>query len=92
MGTDEEKKKVLDCLFAWSYAWGIGGSLETRFKDRFDSIVRDQFKSAHIPPTFTTFDYFYDMKKGKEYKPWSSKVQTFSYDKEASYFDLMVPT
>lgn len=83
---------MIDCIFAWSFAWGLGGSLEQRFKDRFDSIVRDQFKSAHIPVTFTSFDYFYDQKKGKEFKPWAQKVPNFVYDKEASYFDLMVPT
>lgn len=27
-GTEEEKKKILDSLFAWSYAWGIGASLD----------------------------------------------------------------
>jgi hypothetical protein len=28
MGSDEEKKKLIDAIFSWSYAWGIGGSLE----------------------------------------------------------------
>jgi len=45
-GSDDEKKKLIDCLFAWCYAWGLGGSLEQQGKERFDSIVRDQFKSA----------------------------------------------
>lgn len=92
VGSDEDKKKMVDALFAWSFAWGLGGSLEQRFKDRFDSIVREQFKSAHIPVTFTAYDYFYDMKRGKEFKPWTAKVPSFQYDKDASYFDLMVPT
>lgn len=92
VGSDEDKKKLIDCIFCWSFAWGIGGSLEQRFKDRFDTVVRDQFKSAGIPPTYTIFDYFYECKKTREYRPWSSKVQAFAYDKEASYFDLMVPT
>jgi dynein heavy chain len=62
-GTDENRIALLTCLFAWSYAWGIGGSLEQAGKDRFDAIVRDQFKSAQIPGSFTIFDYWYDMKK-----------------------------
>jgi hypothetical protein len=40
---------LLNSCIAWSYAWGIGGSLEQVGKDRFDSVVRDQFKSAGIP-------------------------------------------
>lgn len=92
VGTDDEKKKLIDCVFCWCFAWGLGGSLEQRFKDRFDSVVRDQFKSAAIPPGLTAFDYLYDLKKGRDFKPWATKVQAFVYDKEASYFDLMVPT
>lgn len=84
---------MVDCLYGWSYAWGLGGSLEQRFKDRFDGIVREQNKAAHFPPgQYTVFDYYFDVKRGKEWKHWNTKVATFVYDKEASYFDLMVPT
>lgn len=91
-GNEEEKKKLIDSIFAFAYTWGLGSSLESRHKDRFDSIVRDQFKSAQIPPSYTAFDYFFDLKKEKTYKAWATKVPGFEYDKEASYFDLMVPT
>jgi len=91
-GTEENKIGLMNCIFAWSYAWGIGGSLEQAGKDRFDSIIRDQFKSAQIPGSFTSFDYWYDMKKTQTFKPWTEKVPTFVYDKDLSYFDLMVPT
>lgn len=51
------------------------------------------FKAAQIPPSNTVYDFFYDMKpKEKTFKPWSTKVAAFEYDKEASFFDLMVPT
>jgi len=32
------------------------------------------------------------LKKEKTFKAWATKVPTFNYDKEMSYFDLMVPT
>jgi dynein heavy chain len=32
------------------------------------------------------------MKKEKVFKPWAGKVAPFVYDKEVSYFDLVVPT
>jgi len=38
------------------------------------------------------FDYWYDLKKEKIFKPWSQIVKPFSYDKDLSYFELMVPT
>lgn len=91
-GADDEKKKLLDCLFAWSYTWGIGAGLEQRGKERFDSVVRDQFKSAQIPASFTVFDYYFDLKRDKVFKSWSVKVPAFVYDRDLSYFDMMVPT
>lgn len=91
-GKEEDKIAMLNCLFAWSYAWGLGGSLEQRGKERFDGVVRDQFKSAQIPSSYTVYDYWYDLKKEKVFKPWSQKVEQFAYDKDLSYFDLMVPT
>jgi len=90
--TTEELKKILDCIFCYSYAWGLGGSLTQGSKDKFDYIIRDQFKMAQVPMSGNVFDYFYDLKKEKVFKPWTGKVPAFVYDKELSYFDLMVPT
>ena len=38
------------------------------------------------------FDYYFDLKKEKVFKPWTTIVPTFEYDKDKSYFELMVPT
>ena len=73
-GTDEEKRKLLINVYAWSYVWGLGASLDDRSKERFDDTVRDIFKGVQIPPSNSVFDYFYDLKKDKSYKPWTSKV------------------
>jgi dynein heavy chain, axonemal len=90
--TTEELKKIMDCIFCYSYTWGMGGSLTAGTKEKFDYTIRDQFKMAQVPMSGTCFDYFYDLKKEKVFKPWSGKVPAFVYDKELSYFDLMVPT
>jgi hypothetical protein len=73
-GTNEEKRKILTNVFAWSYTWGLGASLDERSKERFDDTVRDTFKGVHIPPNFSVFDYFFDLKKDKSFKPWNTKV------------------
>lgn len=73
-GTDEEKRKLLINVFAWSYTFGLGASLDERSKERFDDTVRDVFKGVHFPPASSVFDYFYDLKKDKTFKPWSTKV------------------
>ena len=91
-GNDEEKKKLMNCVFAWAYTWGMGASLDDRSKERFDDTVRDAFKGVTIPPNFTVYDYYFDMKKDKSFKPWTFKVPTFNYDKDIPYFELLVPT
>lgn len=91
-GTEEEKKKITEAVFSYCYAWGLGASLTTANKQRFDTIVREQFKASGIPPAHTVFDFFYDMKpRDKVWKTWGSIVPEFVYDKDKSFFDIMVP-
>lgn len=52
----------------------MGASLDERSKERFDDVVRDTFKGVQFPPNFTVYDYFFDGKKDKSFKPWASKV------------------
>ena len=91
-GDEKQKKKDLECLFAFSYAWGLGASLDPKGKDIFDSIVRDQFKSCQIPPQDTVFNYFYDLRKDKCFKEWHTKVEPFVFDRNLQFFELIVPT
>ena len=70
----------------------MGASLDERSKERFDDTVRDVFKNVQIPPNFGVFDYFFDCKKDKTFKPWATKVPAFVFDKEIPYFELLVPT
>jgi len=38
-GKPDEKKFMINSFFAFSYAWGLGGSLETLDKEKFDNMV-----------------------------------------------------
>lgn len=40
------RRKDIDSIMAFSYAWGMGAALDERSKDYFDTFVRDNFKSA----------------------------------------------
>jgi len=86
------RRKDIDCIMSFSYAWGMGGALDERSKDFFDTFVKDNFKSAQYPNAFTCFDYYYDLKKSKAWCPWDNQVQKFEYNKEMSFFDMLVPT
>jgi len=92
-GTREAKQKLINSVFVWCYAWGLGGALNEYGKERIDDCVKDVFKSVKIPNSGTTFDYFYDAsKKEPQFIAWKDRVQSFEYDPVLPYFQLMVPT
>lgn len=91
--TDEKlRKKDIDSIMCFSYAWGMGGAIDERSKEYFDNFIRDNFKPAQVPNGHTVYDYYYDLKKTKTWIPWEQSVQRFEYNKEISFFDMMVPT
>jgi len=42
----KQKKKDLDSYMGFSFAWGLGGALDERSKDYFDTVVKDCYKTA----------------------------------------------
>jgi hypothetical protein len=45
----KQKKKDLDSYMGFSFAWGLGGALDERSKDYFDTVVKDCYKTAQFP-------------------------------------------
>lgn len=45
----KQKKKDLDSFMGFSFAWGLGGALDERSKDYFDTVVKDCYKTAQFP-------------------------------------------
>ena len=64
-GDNKQKKFDLERLISFAFTWGLGGALDEKSKDAFDTVVRDIFKACQYPQGFTVFDYFYDLKKSK---------------------------
>ena len=62
-GKREEKQKLINSLFVWWYAWGLGGALDQFGKERLDDWIKDEFKNIKIPSANTVFDFYYDAKK-----------------------------
>lgn len=94
-GDEKVKKRDFDFIFAFSFTWALGGSLDERSKEFFDTLTKDLFKGVNYPNTGTScsvFDFYYDLKKDKSFKAWQTKVEPFEFSKEKSYFELMVPT
>lgn len=92
-GKREEKQKLINSIFVWCYAWGLGGALDQFGKERLDDCIKDEFKNIKIPTANTVFDFYYDAsKKDPAFIAWSEKVPQFEYNPALPYFQLMVPT
>lgn len=83
---------MINCLFAFSFAWGMGGSLNDFGRERIDDVIKECFKSVAVPANNMIYDYMFDSKKDNTFKHWSTRVPAFVYDKDLPYFQLMVPT
>lgn len=78
----KQRRKDIDAIMCFSYAWGMGAALDERSRDYFDTFIRDNFKSAQVPNGFTCYDYYYDLRKSKSWMPWDNMVQKFEFNKE----------
>lgn len=88
---EEYLRKAIDRIFLFSLMWGVGGSLEPLSQNKFET----QFSQANpegFPPG-SIYDCYlcFDTKPEGEYKPWNEIIPDFQYNKEKSYFEMMVP-
>ncbi|KAA0150075.1 hypothetical protein FNF29_05515 [Cafeteria roenbergensis] len=100
---DEKLLPVLDRLFAFSFVWAIGGSIDGEAYAEFDSFCRGHSTLSTVgrwPGGGTVFDLFPEfsgqLEPDKEpearWRKWQEVVPAFEYDRSLPYFDLVVPT
>ena len=86
-------KRSLNRVFIFCVAFGMGGSLDSHSLDRFESIVLGDFPQSD-QPQHSIFDYCLKHIDGQssEYQYWTADHESFKFDPNLSYFDLVVPT
>mmetsp|Transcript_44339 Transcript_44339/g.86753 ORF Transcript_44339/g.86753 Transcript_44339/m.86753 type:complete len:4144 (+) Transcript_44339:98-12529(+) len=85
----EELTKLCDKVFAFCFAWGVGGSLSEETCAVFSKQCDNWFKDCR--PTGPIFNFSLDIAT-KEWVSWNEKVAPFVYDGALPYFSLIVPT
>lgn len=89
----DETMKKLNYMFAFSFIWGVGGSMDQQHYDRMDKIFKDSvFPNLRFPKGETIFDFFLDNESQKCFLDWESRLEPFKFDREMPYFELLVPT
>ena len=85
----DDLKLVVELVFAFSFAWAVGGSLDSDGLKQFSKLCMELFVNCR--PPVSMFDSFVDI-KDKSWKSWESLVPAFEFDAKLPYFQLMVPT
>jgi len=92
---EDEIMQLIDRLFAFSFIWSVGGSINYPYWDQFDEFTREIFENEGIrlgmPPSGTVFDYVLDI-PNNQFQAWNSLVPSFHYSEGMPYFQMVVPT
>ena len=84
----------MDRLFAFSFFWSVGGSINYMYWEKFDEFTRELFDQEGInvglPPTNLIFDYLVDI-PNNQFVPWNSIVPAFKYTEGIPYFQMVRP-
>ena len=93
-GVDPEEgdsyPKMIELWFLFAIIWGLGGSLTSESRKRFDSFLREI--EGQFPSKDTVFEYHVD-KANKGWAPWEDKLPTgWRYSTSIPYYKIFVPT
>ena len=89
--------RLADKLFAFSFVWSIGGSIDPVHWAEFSGFTRSLLETARVeagmPGAGLLQDYFVEAVDGEgSFRPWDDIVPSFSYDATLPYFEMLVPT
>ncbi|CAL1541921.1 unnamed protein product [Lymnaea stagnalis] len=95
MNLDQTKLHMLIAqTFVFSYLWAVGGNLTENYWDQFDTFVRGQFDDmgeAKLPSAGDLWSYYVDY-EARRMDTWEKIVPSFKYNREGSFFEMLVPT
>lgn len=72
--------------------WGFGGGISYVNNAELITIIEEVFPDITFPRAESIFDHFINPDTQQGFVNWSTKVPEFVFDKDAQFFDLLVPT
>jgi dynein heavy chain len=72
-------------LFVFCFVWSIGGALEAKAQEDFDSFARKEFEGLVALPSAYTLYYYYVDFNDRILKPWIARVPEFKYNSSLQY-------
>lgn len=76
---------LCNLMFVFCTVWSLGGALEAKAQEIFDSLARKEFDGlVALPSAFTLYYYYVDMEE-RILKPWIDKVPEFKFNFSTPY-------
>lgn len=85
----DDLRLLVELLFAFSFAWAVGGALDADGVRQFSKFCMEQF--VNVRPPVSMFDSYVDVRE-KSWKSWDAVVPAFEFDAKMPYFSMIVPT
>ena len=91
----DELRPLLVHLFAFSYAWALGGNLVQTLREAFDAHTKDVFAGLLALPEGPLLDHYVEIvQPGQQpaFRPWASAVPAFQRPNTTLQKQILVPT
>ena len=88
----QQRKELINTIFAFCFVWSIGGNVDDKSRDVFDVWCREALEDvAMFSGPNSVFDFQVDF-QNRKFVTWEAAVPEFIYDPKTPYFDILVPT
>jgi len=85
----DHMRLIIDMVFAFAVAWGIGGALNEEAQAAFSKRLSDIF--LHVKPPGSFYDAVIDL-NDRSWRHWDADLLPFYYNANVPYFQILVPT
>lgn len=86
-------KKMITMQFIFALVWSLGSSILEEDRNRFDKFIRRLISKVipDFPEEGLIYDYYIKIHEQK-FELWKSKIPHFEFDKNAPFWNILVPT
>ncbi|CAM9432489.1 unnamed protein product, partial [Choristocarpus tenellus] len=85
---------LLRLTFAWCFVWSIGANIDDKSRPKMEEWARENFRGlvgSGSPFLKDIYGMAVDLQNA-EFNPWTNMIDSFNFDPEEPYFNIMVPT
>lgn len=87
-----DPKKALLTYICFSIIWSLGANLHDNSRKQYNDSIKPLFKKIFSEfPDGNIYDYGINLEEHR-FEPWVDQVPAYIYNKDCSFFEILVPT